>query len=383
MEDFESDYRRLLRGGVTPPCLSLYQPTHRHHPDNRQDPIRFRNLVRVLEASLRQKYAVRETRALIAPFEALAGDAPFWNHTLDGLAVLGAADRFSVLRLQRPVAELAIVADSFHTKPLLRIAQSADRYQILGLGRHTARLFEGSRDVLDEIEPAPGVPRHFADVVGEAVGGVDRRKRVYGAGPGGTTRHGTDQREELTASETARFFRAVDRAVLERHSRPSGLPLLLAALPEHHHLFRSVSRNPLLAAGAIDVHPDDLSMEQLRARAWALVEPRYLARLAKLVEAFEAARAKRSGSDDLREVARAAAAGQVATLLIEADRIVPGRFDRSDGSVVESRLSDPEVDDLLDDIGEQVIATGGEVVLVPAARMPAITGLAAIYRFAG
>jgi len=40
---------------------------------------------------------------------------------------------FRVYRLQRPVPELAIVADSFHTKPLLRILQSADRYQVLAL----------------------------------------------------------------------------------------------------------------------------------------------------------------------------------------------------------------------------------------------------------
>lgn len=37
-----------------PPLLSLYQPTHRCHPDNRQDPIRFGNLVKKLEASLLQ-----------------------------------------------------------------------------------------------------------------------------------------------------------------------------------------------------------------------------------------------------------------------------------------------------------------------------------------
>ena len=45
-----------------PPCLSLYQPTHRRHPENQQDPIRFRNLVKELEASLRQKYPAVETR---------------------------------------------------------------------------------------------------------------------------------------------------------------------------------------------------------------------------------------------------------------------------------------------------------------------------------
>ena len=47
---------------------------------------------------------------------------------------------------------VAIVADSFHTKPLMRIVQSADRYQILALSRDSARLFEGNRDRVDEID---------------------------------------------------------------------------------------------------------------------------------------------------------------------------------------------------------------------------------------
>ena len=51
-----------------PPCLSLYQPTHRCHPENQQDPIRFRNLVKELETSLRQKYPAVETRLLLEPF---------------------------------------------------------------------------------------------------------------------------------------------------------------------------------------------------------------------------------------------------------------------------------------------------------------------------
>src|SRR5690606_18378876 len=100
-----------------------------------QDPIRFGNLVRALEESLRQKYATRDIRSLLEPFQKLENDRNFWNHTLNGLAVLGAPNLFRVYRLQRPVPELAIVAESFHLKPLIRILQSADGYHILGLSR--------------------------------------------------------------------------------------------------------------------------------------------------------------------------------------------------------------------------------------------------------
>lgn len=171
MDSLKNDFTAGIFGAPEPPCLSLYQPTHRHHPDNEQDPIRFRNLLKALEESLRQKYATRDIRALLEPFQQLAGERDFWNHTLDGLAVLGAPGLFRVYRLQRPVPELAIVADSFHLKPLLRILQSADGYAVLGVSRERITLFEGNRDVLDEVELpfyetreyVPPMHRLFAD----------------------------------------------------------------------------------------------------------------------------------------------------------------------------------------------------------------------------
>lgn len=122
------------------PCLSLYQPTHRRHPDNQQDPIRFRHLVKALETSLRQQHAADAVKALLEPFEALAQDHDFWNHTLDGLAVLSAPGLSRVFLLQRPVAELAVVSDSFHTKPLRQWLQSTGRYQVLALSLNKVQL---------------------------------------------------------------------------------------------------------------------------------------------------------------------------------------------------------------------------------------------------
>lgn len=365
-----------------PPCLSLYQPTFRHHPDNQQDPIRFRNLVKVLEESLRQKYPASEITAFLEPFQALGDDRDFWNHTLDGLAVLGAPGLFRVIKLQRPVPERAIVADSFHIKPLLRILQSADRYQVLGLSRQEVKLFEGNRDALDPIELAPGVPRTITDALGEELTQPHLTVASYGLGARGTPmRHSHGGKQDEVDKDAERFFRAVDRAILEHHSRPSGLPLLLAALPEHHALFHQVSHNPFLMAEGLDTHPDALSLDALRERAWQAVQPRYLARLAGLVEAFGAAQSKELGSDDLAQAAEAAVAGRIATLLLEADRQVPGRIDAATGQIEFGDEEHPEMGDLLDELGELVLKMGGQVVVVPGERMPTQTGIAAIYRF--
>ena len=93
-------------------CLSLYQPTHRHPPDNQHNASRFRRLVGQLAASLEQ-HACADARRLLEPFEALGQNADFWSHTQNGLAVMGGEGLFRVFRLQRPVPELAMVENSF------------------------------------------------------------------------------------------------------------------------------------------------------------------------------------------------------------------------------------------------------------------------------
>lgn len=341
------------------PCLSLYQTTHSSQPGNQQDPIRFHNLVKKLEISLQQNYPSIETKLLIEPFIALAHNDDFWNHTREGLAVLGGSNIFRVFRLQRPVAELAIVADSFYIRPLRRFLQSVDHYQILGLSLQKIQLFEGNRDTLNEVDTALGVPLSISEALGAELTEPHQTVASYGGLGQGSNRmhHSHGGKKDEMSNDTERFFREVDRAILEHHSRPSGLPLILAALPQYHNLFRRISINPFLIAEGLTINPDVLSIDKLRKCAWQVVEPQYQVRLAELTEEFEQAQSQGLGDDDLVQVTQAAIAGRVATLLIEADYLLD------------------------DNLGDLVEKMGGKVLVIPAEQMPGRTGLAATYRY--
>jgi hypothetical protein len=374
-----SEYRSILLGEHPAPCLSLYEPTHRRQPDRRQDPIRYKNLVKALDEALRRDDASAQADTLLAPFRALEDDHAFWNEGQEGLAIFGARDVFRVYRLQRSVPERAIVADSFHTKPLLRILQSSDRFHVLGLNRREARLYEGSRDAIVPIEIVPGSSRMVTD---EPAAEASPRDTNVGSTLGApTTREGDDATQDVVDHDTDQFFRRVDEAVLTHHSRPMALPLLLAALPQYHRRFRAASRNPMLVDAAIDVYPPDIGQDALRERLWDCMRPRYTQRLATLADTYRAGLAKNVATDDIVRAAKAAAERRVATLLIEADRLVPGRFDARTGDVSFGDDDSVGVDDVLDDLGEQVLRTGGDVVVVPRGDMPSATGIAATFRF--
>lgn len=387
MRPLTMDVLRDLLKGDEPPCISLYQPTHRANPDALQDPIRYKNLLRDAERSLREKYSGREIRPLLERFQAIADDYNFWQHQQDGLAVLGSANRFEVFRFQRPVKELAVVADSFHLKPLLRVVQSADRYQVLCLDRHEVRLFEGNRDALDEVDVGD-MPTTITAALGDQLTDPQQAVGVYGkrAGIGPLAHGGTGSfpgfgaKKDEVEIDRERFFQVIDRQVLARFSRPSGLPLILVSLPEYHTEFRRITRNPFLQPDGVLKHPGSLTPENLRAEVWRVVEPTYLARLAQWTDDHRTAAARGMAASDPNDVAKAVVASRVGVLLVEADRVIPGKFDPTTGEVHPRPLSDPEVDDLIDDLAEAVLRTGGEVVVVPAGRMPTDTGLAATFR---
>jgi hypothetical protein len=156
---------------------------------------------------------------------------------------------------------------------------------------------------------------------------------------------------------------------------------MLAALPENQAMFRQVSQNPYLMSEGIMMNPEALGVEELRQQAWALVEPAYLARLEGLKDQFQGALSQNAGAAELAEVVKAVIASRVRTLLVEADRVIAGRVDPTTGEIHPGRLADPDVGDVIDDLAEIVLRTGGEVVVVPAERMPTDTGLAATFRY--
>jgi hypothetical protein len=366
------------------PCISIYMPTHRSHPENQQDPIRYKNLLKEIQTSLLQRYSNDETNEFIAPLEELIDDPKIWNMTLEGLAIFSSASVMEIVKLQVAVEPLAIVADSFHTKPLRKYLQSVDRFHVLGLSLHDISLYEGNRHYLTEVDLMADVPKTIEEALGYELTDKHTTVASYGgtSGESSVMRHGHGGKKEETDIDAERFFREIGKAIHENYSKPSGLPLILAALPEHHNLFQKLNENPLLLSHGIKVNPKSVSEEKLIELAWEVMEPEYQKTLDLWGEKFEQARADGKGSDDYKELAIAAVEGRIDTLLLESDKVIAARITNLEtGNTQKKDIDNPRVDDLLDDMGELVLKMGGKVIMMPAEKIPTETGLAAIYRY--
>jgi hypothetical protein len=363
------------------PCLSVYLPTHRNVPDNRVDRPSFRHLVGALEMSLSAAHRRDEIDRLLRPFRLLADDQRFWEHTRDGLAVLASDGVARVFVLQRPVRPLAVVTNRFHLLPLLRIATALERFQLLALTSREARVYEGTswhgaagrqdaRPTVDRLDPVP-LPAACGsvategrlvrdDVIDEEI--LQPHRVKLGKGPSGmaagdVVHGGFRSKQDDIDNDTEIFLRHVDEVVLREVSQPSGLPLLLVAASRLAATFRGLSKNSLLAAEYVAKDPHLLTPDDLAAAAADVFAEAREARVAREVTAFGNARDHGHASGDPADIARAAAAGRVATLFVD------------------------EAEDLYGSVAETVLAKGGTVVALVRNAMPTETGLAAIYRY--
>ena len=381
----DREHLKHLLSDCQPPCLSLYQPTHRSIPERQQDPIRFKNLLRQLDEKLQQQ-APEQADQLLQPLKALLDEPEFWDHTGDGIALFSAPGSFHACHLQHAVAEHAAVDSRPHLRPLLQLAQSAQRFQILCLSRDSVRLFEGSREALDEVPLDPQVPRTLEQALGSEL--TEKRQSGFPQGFGRASERGDSMQAEAGGSgkqeeidrDRDRYFQAIDQAILDQHSHPAGLPLILAALPEHQSHFRRLSHNPMLLDASIDCDPFALTADELRDQAWQAVQPHYLEHLAQLLDRYGEYHAKGLASDKLDDIAQALVANRVATLLVEAERELHGHIGRDTGQV-QVAAETAQAPDLLEELCAWTLELGGEVLVLPRGHMPSKTGAAAIYRF--
>lgn len=368
----QADLYRLIQ--PTPgPCVSIYARTGATESAD-QGRIRFRNALQRAEQAIGEPQENGQEGNPLDPLRALADDSELWLGATPGIAAFLSRDRVVVRRLPEEPQDLVMVADSFHVKPIIRMVQATDRFQVLAVSAERVALYEGDRHGLQPVRLHDDVPK----TMGEAIGEPSRLTEESGNGAV-SNQGGHDLRQE----QLNRWFRRLDQAIWERHSREAQLPMILAAQDQYHSFFHMAAHNRnLLKDAAIKRDPfKDIDLELLSRLAVEQMQPIWDASIAELMELFGSAKAHGKGNDQVNDIAAQAAIGRVGTLILEEGRHVGGAVEPGTGKVTFRAIGDPHTDDLLDDLAEMVLRAGGQVMVLPREKMPTEHGVAAIYRY--
>ncbi|HET7753655.1 MAG TPA: hypothetical protein VFK85_07075 [Anaeromyxobacteraceae bacterium] len=357
---------RWLLGDHVAPCISIYLPADRH-ADAAADLRRFSARIGEAAELLGKAMRPEDVTELLEPVRQLR-TARFWGGRVDALAVFRSGDVFTHYRIPAQVPELTVVADTFHSRPLIRYLNSNRRqFYVLALAADAVTLLEGTLDRLARVDPEDLPPE-----LREALHLEDAPQLAAEPPPAAGARRGNGHGEGL-----ARWFADVDRA-LWAWLEDDLAPLVLAGSARYLDAYRGVSRYPELLDEAIEEGTAALDASELHARALAIIRDRDADVLGALFAQLSSALSTGSGGTDLHEIARAAVKGRVRVLVFNADAHQWGRLDRSTGELVlQERQRDAVDADVVDDLCEVVLLAGGDVHELPERALP--TSVAAIY----
>jgi hypothetical protein len=376
MRPFTAQAFRDLIAHRRAPAISLYQPTHRAFPDSRQNPVLYRDLIRRAEDLVRPSCTGRDgaSRWTAALEKLLAPE--FWAHPLDGLAVFVGPDVEVFYRLPRRVPELVVVGESFFTKPMMPFLRMNRRFYVLALSQNRVSLYAGDPFGLEPVG-LPGMPHSISEALGDELKPDHVSLHSTGAGRGATVFTGQGAGADDAKSDLERYFRAIDRG-LRSLLEGEQAPVVLAAVSYYHPIFRAVSRLPNLSDTSLVGNFDQKTPREIHAAAWQAILPELGAIEDRVLALHERLAGMGRASSDVGAIAKAAIAGRIHHLLLEEGARVEGRLNRETGRIEEAGADDGDV---LDDIAEEALLRGADVMVLPSRRIPGGGPAVAAYRW--
>jgi hypothetical protein len=358
--------------------VSIYTPTLRTGETD-QNAIRFKNQLNQIEKQLLE-YGEKRVRVLelLEPAKAMLTDNGFWQHQYEGLAVFLSPSMFRYYELPLNFDELVVIAEHFHTKPLLPFLNEDAVFYVLALSQNQVRFLRCTHYSVWDITPKE-VPSSLNEAL--KYDQPEKQQQFHTTGPGSVAiMHGHGVSKDYDKVSILRYFQQVNRGLQEvLHDKRR--PLVIAAVDYLHPLYREANSYRHILEVGIEGNPEKLSDIEIKEQAWKIVQPYVDQECYKALKQYGEAIAENLVSDDLEEVVIAADEGRVSTLFIAEGVQQWGCYDSGHRQVELKGEKEPGLYDLLDFAAIRTLLNTGQVYTLEKEQVPGKDSIAAIFRY--
>jgi hypothetical protein len=346
-----------LKGISSYPCVTVILPTHRTSPDNKQDPIRLKNLLTETKDRLEMEFTRRELNGLKKNLERI--EEIDHNHNKEGLAIFINEDTFLYDRLLFKPEERVVIDDTFATRDLIRAAHKAENYYVLIVSQQKARLFEcyieNASEVKDDVFPMSN------DTLYE----TDRAARNAGS------------REDDLIKE---FFNRVDKAFTSYY-KDNPADLFLMGVERNIFHYMDIVDQKSIISGSIITGGDDATEPEVANLVWPTARQLLTAREHEALSQLERAVSVNRFESDIQSIWKAVNEGRGEVLFVENSFFQPAVIDNGELVLNEDSKLPGVIDDIVDEIAESVLQFGGRVVFMHDGSLSKYQKIALITRY--
>jgi hypothetical protein len=344
------------------PAISIYLRTDHHEPGGTSKiKSNLQRLYKTIEDMIARTYDGKTKERILDPLKRSISALKLGRQR-GGLAIFHSDEFTGMVKIPTPTRDLAVAAESYHLKPVLRCMQLRRKFYLLALRKRHAELFLVTPDGPRRLERVEvfARPEKLEDGLETLKNWTNGRLRIK------------KQKDILLAMES--LNRRLE--VLWVGER---LPLLVAGAHQYQDAFRKTCNNANLLDRGLSMQIDALDQNTLMGLANHFMEQHYALLDDLAVVSFRKARISGLTSTNLKEISQAAAQGQIKSLLIAEDQHLWGHLDRLSGTLqLIKQKTDARSDDVLDDIAEMTILKGGQVTVLPSFQMPEGASIAAV-----
>lgn len=339
----------------TEACVSIIMNTHRTQPDNQKDPIQLKNLTKEALDRLYNDYDKRFVWPIEEKLNKITEEISYGDN-IESLIIFVNPTFGAYTRLPVPVKDRVIVDNTFATRDLVRASYEEGGYYVLLLSRSTARLIEA-----------------FNDKVVEEVGGdfpYDNNMEGFG---------NPDQDNE--DNYIKEFFNHVDKSV-QQVLNENPLPVIVVTESRNYDYYLEVADNKSPFVANIDRLPNEKDASKIVSKAWETISNIINERNASRIEEIGQAKSSNTLVLDYNEIWSTIQQGLAKTLFVKKGFMQPAIIDEENLRIelTDDPTAPDAVDDIVDEMIEQVIAYGGDIVFVKGDDLDDYNNLALVTR---
>ncbi|MFN3639465.1 MAG: hypothetical protein ACK4UK_00970 [Flavobacterium sp.] len=323
------------------PCVTISLNTHRTYPDNAQDVVMLKNLLKEAENRIIAEFGKRPVASLLEKVEEVAEEIDE-NYNLDSLHLFLSNDTKEIIKSSWPTSNQGVhISESFALRSIIKSYNRSESYLVMLLSQSGVHLYEALNDSIVEELRNDDFP--FSE---------NRHYNTH-SDKGSDPKHLDDLVRE--------FLNKVDKALVQV-SRDSELKCVVIATDDNFVRLQQVADQPNVYLGHVNIDYNNVALHHLGGQAWELVQELQKQRRTEAIGEMQEAVAHGKVLTDLQEIFQAAIDGRGDLLLVHQDfsqSVV--MTDERTFKLTEDLTEKDAIDDITSTIAWEVLSKKGRV----------------------
>ncbi len=313
------------------PCVSISLNTHRTFPQNAQDDLVLKNLLKEAEDRVIEEYGKKTTHDLLEKITKASSEIDK-NYNLDSLHIFISNDTFEIIKSELPVTTNKVyISEKFALRPIIKEYNRIEEYLILLLSQGGVKLYNAiNGSITNEI-------RNEDFPFSEMLRSVSEPEKL------------TDSK--LLDNIVRDYLHKVDKAIVKIHNLLN-LQCIVICTGDNYSRLLQVASKPSIYFGYAPLDYNHSKTDDISKISWEIIKEMQHKRRADAINEMLEAVGKGNVYTDLQEIYTSAIDGNGDLLIIHEEFSQPVLMT---GERTFDLITDPTLTNAIDDITSNIV----------------------------